>query len=218
MAESIPQKLMVGLIYPAVLGSIIYSFYDVFVSRIYTPFQSINDLITMPSATNYLDGSWGIFAVKTALVILTIVFYCLDYLYTIYTKKFQLLFFFLGIGILVCIVVIFKLIDIKSTSPPFSSLISLFYFVFMMLYLWWDLKEKAESEDEKQLYKDMIKWEKLFAFIFLALSVVCFLERYLVKWLNHYFWDALVIFAIGWASWRFRALVIRKKRRYEAAA
>jgi hypothetical protein len=200
--KNIPKTLIIGLIYPAVLGSIIYSLYDILGLSIFEH-----------TAKGYLQGSYEVIICKSFLFLLTIVFYCLDFLYSVFTKNFRWLFFGCDIGILLSIVLVFKAIDIHSAEYPLNWLALLGYFGFMSAYFIWDWNEKAESDDEGNFLKKMIRWEIIFGGIFLALFALCLFDNWILK-IGNYLWTFLTILAIGIATGIGIPLVLKKRELY----
>lgn len=145
------KQLMLGLIYPAVLGTVFYSFLTAALGPVQV---RILGQPTVPIAP----------ALKWILLLTTMVFYCCDYLYIMFTREFVFGFFACDLFLLAGLYLTFSTIDISSTSNlPRRSLIviALCYTAFMILYLAWDSFECWRSKDSKEriLYKKVIVWE-----------------------------------------------------------
>src|SRR6266849_1727314 len=83
--QEVLKGLMLGLIYPAVLGTVMYSGLQVAIAPVAA---SLFGLETPPLN--------DIAKAKLVLLGVTIVFYCFDYLYITFTKKFDWPFFLCG--------------------------------------------------------------------------------------------------------------------------
>lgn len=142
---------MLGLIYPAVLGNLLYIVLGVLES-IY--FQK----------NNPFEGT-SFFTLKFYLLIVTVIFYLADYLYSLFTNNFRWWMFLFDLVFVVGLYFTYKRIHIaldnKDNLFPDIDLIILFYMVFILLYLFWDFLEKKSTtnDDEKKFYTKIIIWE-----------------------------------------------------------
>jgi hypothetical protein len=141
------QSLMLGLIYPAVLGSILY-----------TLLQTISYLVTgkMP---------WNDFVtIKLALLVITIAFYICDYFYIMFTTRYYLLFFICDIVFLLTLYATVVAIDLNEYYAfPHNRVILLCYIIFMALYLGWDGYEAytlPKGKEKSHLIR-VVVWEVL---------------------------------------------------------
>lgn len=157
--EEVLRKLMLGLIYPAVLGSVIYSALEPLV----TAFTSIRLAFSRGGYT--VDT---LVALKLLTLFGTIAFHLFDYLYIMFTRQYRRLFFLydcIFTATLYVTVVSIGLIDTETRSrPPDLRTIIVCFLIFMGLYLVWDLTERrnaTNSEGERILYNKVIKWELL---------------------------------------------------------
>ena len=147
------KNLMLGLIYPAVLGSIIY--------------------LAMAEVTDQATALWTVFStgqsydpslnvsLKFVLLGVTLVFYGCDYLYLLFTNNFNLGFFILDIIFIATLYVTVLCIGINDgeKTPQILGIIAC-YAVFMILYLGWDIFEKRRcTAAEKSFYRSVIVWE-----------------------------------------------------------
>jgi hypothetical protein len=146
------KNLMLGLIYPAVLGSIIY--------------------LALTEVTEQAVALWGVFSgqsyeaslivsLKFLLLWVTLIFYCCDYLYLLFTNDFNLGFFLMDFVFIIALYATVLAIGIDGGEvPPKILLILACYTMFMLLYLGWDLFEKTRcSAAESGFYDSMIRWE-----------------------------------------------------------
>jgi hypothetical protein len=154
--EKALKSLMAGLIYPAVLGSIIYQALD----------TAENQMLAMLNSKDYEFSS--VMVLKLLLLCITLFFYGCDYLYLLYTRQFRKSFFFLDVVFVVGLYATARLIgldDPKGHPNTFSIL--LIYLLFMVLYLIWDLLERRKCIDKKiactegeiDFYWRMVRWE-----------------------------------------------------------
>ena len=128
------KHLMLELLYPAVLGAIIY----LILSYFGTPF-----------AERYLFGSRDaslskVTYLQIALLSITIFFYCIDYLYVMFTKRYNGLFFVFDLSFLIVLYVTFT----KEYHLPNVKVIVLCYATFLALYFVWDLRENFRCTNE----------------------------------------------------------------------
>jgi hypothetical protein len=144
------RQLMLGLIYPAVLGTVLYSVLA----------AALSPLISLLN-----KGVLGPFApgLKWVLVITTVAFYVCDYLYIMFTREFRFLFFIFDLILLAGLYLTFMTIDITTHSLPHKNLtvVAASYGVFVFLYFVWDVLERRSTRDdsERSLYLKVIIWE-----------------------------------------------------------
>lgn len=158
------QYLIISLIYPAVLGTIMYGLID-----------STHDHL---SCTMLLNTACSLKRIcKIILVLFVLLFYVCDFLYTTYSSEFKWLYFIEEILILVGLYTIFKNIDYnsKSLSESNMKLILWLFIIFMVLYFIWDYNEYRSSDKgsvEGFFYCDVLKWEKR-SLVLLSLLQLC---------------------------------------------
>lgn len=145
------KQLMLGLIYPAVLGSILYFTLDAVLGPIASLF------------TGQVSGQ-PIGALKFWLLGITLTFYCCDYVYIMFTKEPRFLFFLLDLAFLATLYLTFLAIDVRAgaSTEPHIQLILWCYCVFIGLYLVWDVIGKLTCEPrsaERHYYTWVIVWE-----------------------------------------------------------
>lgn len=121
--KNIAKHLIVGLIYPAVLGTLIYSLFD-----------NIITSIIQQEAKGFLADAPKNLVFKSLLVLGTIGFYCCDFIYTIFTKDFKTRYFYFDLLILIGLSVTFKAININNNLPPNLNVILLSFMSFMFFY------------------------------------------------------------------------------------
>lgn len=166
--KNIAQNLIVGLIYPAILGTFIYSLFDTI----------LNSIIKEPSG--FLADTPYFVIMKTLLIIGVIGFYCCDFLYSVFTKNFKTRYFYFDIIILFGLSLTFRAININNQDPPNLDYVILSFLTFMVLYFIWDYFEIGNTEGrenqniaENKFYSKMVKWE-LYSTTFLSLNYIFF--------------------------------------------
>ncbi|MGC2236409.1 MAG: hypothetical protein WA584_09620 [Pyrinomonadaceae bacterium] len=178
--KEVLKTLMLGLIYPAVLGNIIYI--------------AIQELTKMPFEANIFHD------IKLLFLLITLVFYFCDYLYISFTKDFGWFFFICDVAFIVFLYITVYSINIgKSENLKIETILSC-YLAFMGIYLIWDfiefLKNKSKVK-ESSFYKKIIGWEIAsmtglsiayyyhnvinVAFVIIALITLCFVYFTLKK-------------------------------------
>ena len=166
--KNIAQNLIVGLIYPAILGTFIYSLFDTILNSI------------LVKASGFLADTCFIMIMKTLLIVGVIGFYCCDFLYSVFTKNFKTQYFYFDIIILFGLSLTFRAININSQELPNLDYIILSFLIFMVLYFIWDYFEIGNTEGrdkdnlaEKKFYSNMVKWE-LYSSALLFLNYILF--------------------------------------------
>lgn len=139
-ARRILRDLMVNLIYPAVLGSVLY--------LLFTVFEHITWTILHSSSPRQLDSD---LAWKTTLLCLIIIFYACDYVYLLLTRTFRVSFFVYDLFFLTTLYVgVWALHLGPSDNAAVNPVILTVCFLsFMPLYLFWDLLERSDLQKEK---------------------------------------------------------------------
>lgn len=147
--EKILKDTIVGLVYPAVLGNMLY----LLIAAV------VNNFVGLATGTpNEVSWLWSL---KLCLLAITIAFYCCDYLYIVFTNDFHVSFFWSDLAfVTVLYVTVFAGIEFGTETPVRTRLILLGYLVFMGLYLRWDRFERRRCpEEERDLYDRIIRWE-----------------------------------------------------------
>lgn len=182
---------MTGLLYPAVLGNIIYIILTVFENQ-----------------SNY--GSGENFNLKVSILIITTVFYLCDYLYIYFTHKFKWWMFLLDLFFVTFLFLTYQKLHLSTTemekSPEILPILC-FYLVFIFLYYIWDKIEhnNTESEGEKKMYKWVLIWE-YFSFTLLLVNIAFqYFDNLIPDYKNHFY-----VFSIGIITIMFLAIDIWK--------
>ncbi|MFI5171880.1 MAG: hypothetical protein ACHQFW_05790, partial [Chitinophagales bacterium] len=163
------KNLSLGLIYPAVLGNIFYII--LYVVTNWSTYESMRD-----------------FRIKFALLMITTIFYLGDYLYTYFTynyKQWMFLFTLVFVTFLFWTIQRIHLTTIKSETRPVADISSIIisYFVFIILYMIWDIFERRSTRDvtEIKFYNRVILWECGSA----ALLMVCiFIDKLTIPFIT----------------------------------
>jgi len=143
------KQFMLGLIYPAVLGSVLYAFLGTAVGTLLSSILGWSAVAPSP--------------LKLTLLAVTVAFYCCDYLYIMFTSEFRQLFFWLDLILLLGLYVTFWVIDIGTPTLPHLNMIivAASYAIFMLVYLFWDISERLITSvtAEQRFYNKVIFWE-----------------------------------------------------------
>lgn len=156
--KSIPQQLMLGLIYPAILGTIMYSALDALYAQLTFVLGALGTDLRLTADSDTV--------LKFLLLAVTLAFYVCDYLYIMFTRRYRGLFFVLDLVFLAGLYVTVQVLDLSNKNPqplsPFRvGVIAFCYLGFMLLYYWWDwIDRPGESGREQKLYDKVLLWEK----------------------------------------------------------
>ena len=150
---NILKHLIIGLVYPAVLGTLLFLLVEEF-----------GKYLLYGKEIEISHNSTFLIVVKIVLLISILCFYSCDFLYSTYAKYFRKMYFIFDLIILGGLYATFKATNYDSTTEPRISLILTCFLLFMILYIIWDLYEykigtKKEDFVEKNLYKKIIRWE-----------------------------------------------------------
>ena len=166
------KNLMIGLLYPAVLGNIIYIIMTVVHQR------SLYD-----SGTN--------FNLKFNVLIITTFFYLFDYLYIYFTKDFKWWMFLCDVAFVFILFFTYQNIHLptipQDANPSIEiSNILICYLLFVALYFIWDCIEKKKSTDaeEKKMYKWILVWEYCSAFLLIVNLIIHNIQNFLVGYID----------------------------------
>jgi hypothetical protein len=153
------KNLMQNLIYPAVLGSILYTAVQV----IATPaVASIAGWRHFDVAYDPATAAWN--WQKVAFLLLMLVFYHCDYFYMAYTKTFGWWFFAADWIFIGAMYVTLVAINPLTNQPPVRKLIGGASLVFVIIYFAWDvaeLRQPSMEPKETMFYKFVLAWEAL---------------------------------------------------------
>ena len=143
--QSFFKSLMMGLIYPAILGNIMYAL-----------------LTVLSDSPNNYGGLYN-YKLKLAVLIVTSIFYLCDYLYSYFTYQFKTWMFFLDLLFVGLLFFTYLNMHVSSEvmNRPHLMNILLFYLIFITMYYVWDNIEIKNCKDvnEQKMYQFNIKWE-----------------------------------------------------------
>lgn len=186
--KSTLQQLMLGLIYPAVLGTIMYSGMDALYAQITSDLAALANGFRLTADPDTM--------LRFFLLAVTLAFYVCDYLYIMFTKQYRGLFFVFDLVFLAGLYVTVQVLDLSNKNPlPLGAAevnkIAFWYLLFMILYFVWDLIDRPHKPGrEQQLYNKVLRWEIL---AIASLGVHVILVKYLHGYQHFSAWFLLVI-------------------------
>src|SRR6266481_953992 len=172
-SRPIRQELMLGLIYPAVLGIILYQLLE--------------------TLAHLLRGQYplnAIVCIKCTLLIISVGFYICDYFYIVFTKRYYWWSFLCDLVFLLTLYATVIAIDVDNPiSLPHNKVILLCYFIFLMVYLVWDGYEflSLPRGKEKDFYRSVVTWELPWLFVMGVCEIIALL------WDDHFMISILTI-------------------------
>src|SRR3979409_1342733 len=185
------QELMVGLIYPAVLGTILYQL-------VFTIAHVLRDQYPLNAIV------W----IKWTLVIISIGFYVCDYLYIVFTKRYYWWSFLCDVVFLLALYATVMAIDVDNPgSLPHNKVILFCYFIFLLVYLVWDGYEflSLPRGKEKQFYRAVVLWELPWLFVIGVFALISW------SWVNNLLISILTIIVLSSVTIWFGFLVSRMR-------
>src|SRR5947209_13581362 len=139
------QQLMLGLIYPALLVTILCQL-----------------LLTLAHILREQYPLSAIIWIKYMLVVISIGFYVCDYLYIVFTKRYYWWSFLCDIVFLLALYATVIAIDVDNPhSLPHNKVVLFCYFIFLTVYLVWDGYEflNLPRGKERDFYRSVVTWE-----------------------------------------------------------
>ncbi len=204
--KGILKNLMVGLIYPAVLGTIMFDLVK----------DSMNVILSPSKWLAYLSV---LHIYKIALVISSLIFYSCDYIYTIYTTIYRKKYFTYDFIILFVLIMTFNKINLHNNDKyPNFELILLYYFIFIILYYLWDhfeYKHLKNETKEKKFYRLMVIWEIFYGFAFSILAIYSHLYKTQDGEPSSIYTSIISTFTIFSSTLIFVYLITQKKEIYD---
>ena len=186
------QELMLGLIYPAVLGTILYQL-------VFTIAHVLREQYPLSAIV------W----VKWTLVVISIGFYVCDYLYIVFTKRYYWWSFLCDVVFLLALYATVIAIDVDNPrSLPHNKVILLCYFLFLMVYLLWDGYEflTLPRGKERDFYRAVVSWELP------GLLVIGVCEIMALLWTNQLMISIMTIIMLSIVTIWFGFLVSRMRK------
>ena len=186
------QELMLGLIYPAVLGTILYQL-------LYTIAHVLREQYPLSAIV------W----IKWTLIIVSIGFYVCDYLYIVFTKRYYWWSFVCDVIFLLALYATVIAIDVDNPrSLPHNKVILLCYFIFLLVYLLWDGYEflTLQRGKERDFYRSVVSWELPWLFIIGVFEIVA------LVWKNQLMISILITIVLSLVTIWFGFLVSRMRK------
>ncbi|MDX6614705.1 MAG: hypothetical protein QOD75_3891 [Blastocatellia bacterium] len=183
---------MLGLIYPAVLGTILYQLF-------FTIAHVLREQYPLSAIV------W----IKWTLVVISIGFYVCDYLYIVFTKGYYWWSFVCDIVFLLAFYATVISIDVDNPrSLPHNKVILFCYFIFLLVYLVWDGHEflTLPRGKERDFYRAVVFWELPW------LVVIGVFEIIALAWNNHLMISILTIVILSIVTIWFGFLVSRMRK------
>lgn len=183
---------MLGLIYPAVLGTILYQLF-----------------FTIGHVLRGQYPATAILWIKWILVVISIGFYVCDYLYIAFTKRYYWWSFLCDIVFLLAFYAAVIAVDVDNpTRPPNHKVILLCYLVFLLVYLVWDGYEfrTLPRGRERDFYRAVVGWELP------SLLVIGLFEIITLLWNNHFMISIVTIIILSIVTIWFGLLVSRMRK------
>jgi hypothetical protein len=186
------QELMLDLIYPAVLGTILYQLF-----------------FTVAHVLREQYPLTAILWIKWTLVVISIGFYVCDYLYIVFTKRYYWWSFLCDILFLLALYATVIAIDVDNPrNLPHNKAILFCYFIFLLVYLVWDGYEflTLPRGKERDFYRAVVFLELP------GLFVICVFEIIALLWDNSLMISILTIVILSIVTIWFGFLVGRMRR------
>ncbi len=185
MKEGLQKELMIQLLYPAILGSILYQFFDF----------SYGAILDFSSPDN------SQVVLKLVFLVVAFVFYGSDYWYAKFSNDYNWWFFAANFFFLCCMFIGVKALNVGEVQGINYVVLIATYFSFLIVYLFWDVTQYLSSSGkERCYYKEVIAWE--------VLSILFVAVNFFVN--NNYLFALTLILSTIW----FVIIAIRKPRFY----
>jgi hypothetical protein len=188
----IKQELMLALIYPAVLGTILYELFDTLAQMIKGQYP-LNLIV----------------CIKCSLLIISIGFYVADYLYIVFSKRYYWWAFLCDTVFLLALYAIVIATDVDNPyNLPHNKIILLCAFMFLLVYLMWDGYEflTLPRGHERNFYRSVVYWELPW------LLVIGVFEIIALFWTNQLLISILTIIILSIVTIWFGFLVRRMRK------
>src|SRR5258705_1316602 len=186
------QELMLGLIYPAVLGTILYQLF-------FTLAHVLREQVPVSA----------ILMIKFGLVVISIGFYVCDYLYIIFTKRYYWWSFVCDVAFLLALYATVIAIDVDNPrNLPHNKAILFCYSIFLLVYLVWDGYEflTLPRGSERDFYRSVVSWELPGLFVIGVFQIIALL------WTNQLMISIMTVIILSIVSIWFGFLVSRMSK------
>jgi hypothetical protein len=188
----VKQELMLALIYPAVLGTILYELFD--------------------TLAQMLKGQYPfnmIVCIKCSLLVISIGFYIADYLYIVFSRRYYWWAFLCDIAFLLALYIIVIAIDVDNPyNLPHNKIILMSAFAFLLVYLIWDGYEflTLPAGQERTFYRAVVYWEMSWLMVVGIFGIISSL------WTNQLMISILTITILSIVTIWFGVLVNRMRK------
>lgn len=185
------KNVLLNLVYPAILGAILYETMNFFYDLMFNPCSVLH---------------WA----KLTLLVITAIFYVVDYFYIKLTERFIGLFFVFDLFFLVFLFITIKMIGIDDNTYDADVrvlMVASCYFAFLLLYSIWDFIERFQANSNHEIIhmNKVLKWELVSMLLLLVYMLVIFLFKLSTNpWI-------LIILLIG-ITGSFLSLTLEKSR------
>jgi hypothetical protein len=183
---------MLALIYPAVLGTILYELFDTLAQMIKGQYP-LNLIV----------------CIKCSLLIISIGFYVADYLYIVFSKRYYWWAFLCDIVFLLALYAIVIAIDVDNPyNLPHNKIILLCAFMFLLVYLMWDGYEflTLPPGHERNFYRSVVYWELPWLLVVGVFGIIA------LFWTNQLLISVLTIIILSIVTIWFGFLVRRMRK------
>jgi hypothetical protein len=191
-SRPVKQELMLGLIYPAVLGTILYQLLVTF-SHLLREQYPLNAIV----------------CIKCTLLIVSIGFYVCDYLYIVFSKRYYWWAFLCDLVFLITLYATVIAIDVDNPARlPHNRVILLCYFISLVVYLVWDGYEfrTLPPGEERGFYRSVVCWELPWLFVIGVFEIIA------LSWNNDLMISILTILILSLMTLWFGFLVSQMRR------
>jgi hypothetical protein len=147
--------------------------------------------------------------IKWTLVVISIGFYVCDYLYIVFTERYYWWSFLCDVAFLLAFYATLIAIDVDNPrNLPHNKVVLLCYFVFLLVYLFWDGYEflTLPPGHERNFYRSVVSWELIWLFVIGVFEIVALL------WNNHFMISVLTIVILSVVTVWFGFLVSRMRK------
>jgi len=146
-SRNIARTIMIGLLYPAILGSLVFSFLEIVIPG-----------LSSGVSAGFLQGGASAVGVKIVLFLITVIFYCADYVYSSWVAVFRYQFFLLDLIVITVLYRSVYAINLSSSKPPSLTYIVVCFVIILACYVSWDFFEPNKSQ-HRRFYSLMRVWQ-----------------------------------------------------------
>ena len=197
-SKNIARTIMVGLLYPAILGSLVFSFLEIVIPG-----------LSSGVPAGFLQGATSAVGIKIVLFLITVIFYCADYVYSSWVAVFRYQFFLLDLIVITVLYRSVYAINLGSNKPPSVASIVVCFVIILACYFSWDFFEPNKSQ-HRRFYSLMRIWQVSSIALLVVLGLVAALG-----WLDGFALEVALSSVLsviaGWFWW-----VVWLKRRLQA--